>query len=208
MLAQLGDGRRVRRSRRVPRRQRGLSRGGDRPRRERASVAGLPPAAPARSVRGGAQGHRPARAENVVYFHEYLTDSLAAGDAARRGQGDSVVGQARVDGRAPRARLHGDDSVAARRAAARRHRRGFVGRRREGAGQPGRRRRRAGARARCARGARDRHHAVARQRVVDRSRARRAGRAAARVHAARARRVGLRTWRATSAPTMRSTASS
>ena len=49
----------VRRSRRVPRGQRGLSRGRRRSRRERAPVGGVPPPAPARPVRGGAQEHDP-----------------------------------------------------------------------------------------------------------------------------------------------------
>ena len=35
----------------------------------------------------------PATPENVVSLHENLTDSIAAGDAVRRREGDPVVGR-------------------------------------------------------------------------------------------------------------------
>ena len=64
----------------------------------------------------------PVAAEHVVYFHEYLTDSLAAGDAAGALKAILSWGKQSRHGRAPRARRRRNDS--ARRAAPRRHRRG------------------------------------------------------------------------------------
>ena len=72
----------VRRSRRIPGGERGLSRRGHRPGRERASVAGLPPAAAARALCGGAQGHaRHARERRVP---PRTSDRLDRGQRCRR----------------------------------------------------------------------------------------------------------------------------
>ena len=82
MLAQLRRRRPVRRPRRVLRGQRGVSRGGGRPGGERAPVAWASGDCACASCSRRRSRTRPSRAENVVYFHEYLTDSIAAGDAA------------------------------------------------------------------------------------------------------------------------------
>ena len=130
-------------------------------------------------------------AENVVYFHEYLTDSLAGGDAPSAIKAILSWSKHASTGVRRALDLHGD--VASQRDELRPG--GIVEDLSVGGGQRarqlGRRRRRARHGARCARGARDRHHAVARQCALDRSGARRARRAFARLHAARARHVGV-----------------
>ena len=199
-------GRTVRRPRRVPRRQRGLSRGGGRrwPRtstcRRASSGCGCASCWRRRSRT------RDSTPENVISAHEHVTDSIAAGDTkgavkailswgqTSRASVQEIVGGDAENGSGELPPIRVVDEVP-------------VGRG-EGAGKPGRRRGRAGLRARRPRRHRDRHHAGARRLAGDRGGARRAGRRGC----ARSRRSSAarrrRTWRATSAPRIRSTASS